>query len=516
MGRGRRDATRPSTRWPRSARRPGSRSATGTSPRTSCGPSGWAAGVPLSRVTAGLASALGVARPAAADDRRPGRDPGRHRVGPVRLPGVVRPPAPPDDVVGLELEGVEAARRRRRASLAALTDADVVVLAPSNPFVSIGPILAVPGVRDALAGTTRAPGRGEPDRRRAGAQGPRRADARVARSRGVRARRRAAVRRPARRAVHRRAGPGPGARDRGARACACSSPGPSWVAPTTGAGSPPRCSPRPSAAVTVPGGRDRGRRARGRPAARTGARARPASRTCWRRAERSALVVAMARHVVGTLAAADGVREVLVVSADAAFARAALAGVPGAVRVRRAARRPARAGRRGRPRPAGGRRRAPAARGDARPACLAVHARPAGRSRCSRPSRAARSRRGAGRAHPGRRPARDRDERARARTGRRRRSVPVRAGQPRRAPRGGGRARRGRRSSCGGRGPPWTSTPPRTGRRCRPPCGGAVARDVPALAVLDRPRPGSRARRLAPGSSRPALPAGGRRGARSG
>ncbi len=35
----------------------------------------------------------------------------------------------------------------------AITGAGAVVLAPSNPFVSIGPILAVPGVRDALTGT---------------------------------------------------------------------------------------------------------------------------------------------------------------------------------------------------------------------------------------------------------------------------------------------------------------------------------------------------------------------------
>ncbi len=35
----------------------------------------------------------------------------------------------------------------------AIRDAEAVILAPSNPFVSIGPILAVPGVRDALAST---------------------------------------------------------------------------------------------------------------------------------------------------------------------------------------------------------------------------------------------------------------------------------------------------------------------------------------------------------------------------
>ena len=34
--------------------------------------------------------------------------------------------------------------------LDAIRDADVIVLAPSNPFVSLDPILAVDGVRDAL------------------------------------------------------------------------------------------------------------------------------------------------------------------------------------------------------------------------------------------------------------------------------------------------------------------------------------------------------------------------------
>ena len=43
--------------------------------------------------------------------------------------------------------GIEAARMTPRVG-AALDDAGVVVLGPSNPFVSIGPILAVPGLRE--------------------------------------------------------------------------------------------------------------------------------------------------------------------------------------------------------------------------------------------------------------------------------------------------------------------------------------------------------------------------------
>ena len=40
--------------------------------------------------------------------------------------------------------------RPNPAVLAALEDADAVVICPSNPFVSIGPILAVPGIRETL------------------------------------------------------------------------------------------------------------------------------------------------------------------------------------------------------------------------------------------------------------------------------------------------------------------------------------------------------------------------------
>ena len=36
----------------------------------------------------------------------------------------------------------------------AIVGADVVLIAPSNPVVSIGPILAVPGIREALAATS--------------------------------------------------------------------------------------------------------------------------------------------------------------------------------------------------------------------------------------------------------------------------------------------------------------------------------------------------------------------------
>ncbi len=54
------------------------------------------------------------------------------------------------DVHGIRFAGVEDARPAPGV-LDGLRDADVVVVAPSNPLVSIGPMLAVPGVREALA-----------------------------------------------------------------------------------------------------------------------------------------------------------------------------------------------------------------------------------------------------------------------------------------------------------------------------------------------------------------------------
>ncbi len=56
-----------------------------------------------------------------------------------------------DEVDGLIYEGIETARPAHGV-LDALATADLVVLAPSNPYVSLLPVLGVPGVRDALAG----------------------------------------------------------------------------------------------------------------------------------------------------------------------------------------------------------------------------------------------------------------------------------------------------------------------------------------------------------------------------
>lgn len=53
-------------------------------------------------------------------------------------------------VEGVELEGIAAAEPTAEV-LAALRDAEAIVIGPSNPVISIGPILAVPGMREAIA-----------------------------------------------------------------------------------------------------------------------------------------------------------------------------------------------------------------------------------------------------------------------------------------------------------------------------------------------------------------------------
>jgi LPPG:FO 2-phospho-L-lactate transferase len=60
---------------------------------------------------------------------------------------VERAPAP---VEAVELRGLEGARPTDDV-LAAIAAADTIVIGPSNPVISIGPILALPGMREALA-----------------------------------------------------------------------------------------------------------------------------------------------------------------------------------------------------------------------------------------------------------------------------------------------------------------------------------------------------------------------------
>ena len=112
-------------------------------------------------------------RPAGAGDRRPAAHPaaaGRRRRG--RVPGVLRQ-APPRR--GRRPRSGSRGPTRARPGpgvLEAIAGADTVVVCPSNPVVSIDPLLAVPGVR---RGAGRAAGTGRrgrlPDRGRCRAEG---------------------------------------------------------------------------------------------------------------------------------------------------------------------------------------------------------------------------------------------------------------------------------------------------------------------------------------------------------
>ena len=111
------------------------------------------AGAPLSAVTADLCAAVGVAtRLLPATD-----DPLRTRVvtpaGAFSFQEWFVARRHEDEVDGVVYDGADASGPAPGV-LDAIQEADLLVVAPSNPYVSIGPILAVPGVRDALAART--------------------------------------------------------------------------------------------------------------------------------------------------------------------------------------------------------------------------------------------------------------------------------------------------------------------------------------------------------------------------
>jgi LPPG:FO 2-phospho-L-lactate transferase len=111
------------------------------------------AGRPLSAVTTELCSALGI----------------RSRIVPMtddRVATLVDTPQgtlefqdyfvgrrQSDDVLGVTFAGIERATAHPDA-LAAIREAEAVVIAPSNPIVSVAPILETPGMREALDETS--------------------------------------------------------------------------------------------------------------------------------------------------------------------------------------------------------------------------------------------------------------------------------------------------------------------------------------------------------------------------
>ncbi|HEX6310955.1 MAG TPA: 2-phospho-L-lactate transferase [Acidimicrobiia bacterium] len=112
-------------------------------------------GVTLTRVTAELAAAWGVAARLVpmSDDRVATRIDARLAGGdpPTELrmqEWFVRHRAEPP-VAAVRFEGADLASPAPGV-LAALDAADTILVCPSNPVISIGPILAVPGIREAL------------------------------------------------------------------------------------------------------------------------------------------------------------------------------------------------------------------------------------------------------------------------------------------------------------------------------------------------------------------------------
>ena len=74
-------------------------------------------------------------------------------------------------VTGVTFRGIEEARPTE-AVRQALSEADAIILCPSNPIVSIGPLLAVPGDERGNHGVERREGGGKPDRGRGCYQRP--------------------------------------------------------------------------------------------------------------------------------------------------------------------------------------------------------------------------------------------------------------------------------------------------------------------------------------------------------
>ncbi len=107
------------------------------------------AGIPLSAITRELSSALGIPT----------------RIIPMtddRVATLIDTPAgrlefqdyfvgrrQSDDVLGVVFAGIERAKAHPDA-VGAIREADAVVIAPSNPIVSVAPVLATPGMRESL------------------------------------------------------------------------------------------------------------------------------------------------------------------------------------------------------------------------------------------------------------------------------------------------------------------------------------------------------------------------------
>ena len=110
------------------------------------------AGMRLTEVTTGLAAALGVRSTLLPMCDEPVSTVLKTPEGLLDFQEYFVRRGQKDEVLGVELRGIENARVPEEVS-GAISEAEAIIFCPSNPIVSIGPILAVPGMRELLAGS---------------------------------------------------------------------------------------------------------------------------------------------------------------------------------------------------------------------------------------------------------------------------------------------------------------------------------------------------------------------------
>jgi len=110
-------------------------------------------GASLTEVTAELAAALAIPTPILPVTDDPVATQIRAADGWLEFQDYFVGRRQADDVLDVRFSGIERAMATP-AALQAIARAECVVVAPSNPIVSIGPILQTPGVREALTDTT--------------------------------------------------------------------------------------------------------------------------------------------------------------------------------------------------------------------------------------------------------------------------------------------------------------------------------------------------------------------------
>jgi LPPG:FO 2-phospho-L-lactate transferase len=112
-----------------------------------------AAGASRTEVTAAIAQALGVRHPILPMSDDPVRTTVHTDAGPLAFQHYfVRDRCAPA-VTGFEFQGIASARPNP-AILERIARADGIVICPSNPFVSVDPLLGIPGMRAALRAAT--------------------------------------------------------------------------------------------------------------------------------------------------------------------------------------------------------------------------------------------------------------------------------------------------------------------------------------------------------------------------